>query len=134
MMEALAVRRVFDSYPELREDYIFVKEKGGRYRLAPIVGPDKQAIIERIDNTPIGKKVWASVSKNADIHSYRGEYVSRVYHSLARDIKDLKREDIIFCRKDEAGKKLDRDAVTTTSIAIGHNRSGVISEHYQYKL
>ena len=45
------------------------KDKGGRYRFAPVIGKDKHKIIDRMKGTPDGEKVWRYVSSNADIHS-----------------------------------------------------------------
>lgn len=38
--------------------------------------------------------------------------------------------DIYTCRKDESGKKLDRQAMKKCSKALGHNRISVVADNY----
>lgn len=137
-LEALQNTRCFTK----EDHFIRVKEKGGKIRYAPIVGPDKQQIIERIKATPEDKYVWQHVSSNADIHSYRDDYARYIYREYARDIKDIPYDrinkgsgrryqgDLYICRKDEKDKKLDRRAMLIVSKALGHNRQDVTAEHY----
>lgn len=122
--------------------FVYLKEKGGRERISPIIGPDKDKIIERFHNTGRDEKVWKHVSTNADIHGYRGEYATRIYKEYARDIDTLKREHTTFvyngketsalyiCRKDERGKILDKQAMEMASKALGHNRLEVVANNY----
>lgn len=122
--------------------FLFVKGKGGRFRPAPIVGKDIDKIVERIMNTPDGKKVWEYVNSNADVHGYRAEYATYIYKKYARDINDIPFDkvnkgtgrkyqgDVYVCRKDEVGKKLDKKAMEITSKALGHNRISVMADHY----
>ena len=122
--------------------YVYLKEKGGRERISPIVGPDKDKIIERFQNTGRYEKVWQHVSTNADIHSYRGIYATRVYKTYARDIDELRANHTTFtyqgkevsalyiCRKDERGKILDKQAMEMASKALGHNRLEVVANNY----
>ncbi|MCD8150790.1 MAG: hypothetical protein LUE92_14775 [Clostridiales bacterium] len=118
------------------------KDKNGRYRFAPVIGPDKEQIIQRFRNTPEGKKVWEHVHANADIHSYRSDYAVRIYRQTARPIEEIKynkinrgtnrafQGDVYVCRKDESGKKLDRRAMELCSKALGHNRVSVVAINY----
>jgi len=123
--------------------YVHVKSgKGGRERYSPIIGSDIQTILTRIMNTPFNKKVFEYVPSNADIHSYRSEYATAIYKQYARDIKDIPIDsinngngvryasDIYVCRKDEAGKKLDKRAMLICSKALGHNRIEVVANNY----
>ena len=115
-------------------------DKGGRDRYSPIVGPNKDKIIERMKNTAPDDKVWKHVPGNADIHSYRGEYATRVYKGYAREIKDIPHEitekgrkvqkEVYTCRKDEKGKKLDKVAMIKASKALGHNRLEIVANNY----
>lgn len=117
-------------------------DKGGRDRYSPILGPNKEQIIERMKNTPLDKKVWLHVPTKADIHGYRGDYATMIYKSYARDIKDIPydkinagtgkkyRSEVYVCRKDEAGKKLDKVAMMKASKALGHNRLEVVANNY----
>ena len=38
--------------------------------------------------------------------------------------------DVYTCRKDEAGKKLDKAAMLICSKALGHNRISVVADNY----
>ena len=118
------------------------KDKNGRYRFAPIIGPDREQIITRMRNTGYKEKVWLHVSGNADIHGYRAEYATAMYKMHARDIKDIPYDrvnkgtgrkfqgDVYVCRKDEKGKKLDKHAMFLCSKALGHNRISVVADNY----
>ena len=130
--------RLFDS-----EYYVFVRNgKGGRERLSPIVGKNAGQIVERIQSTPEREKVWQHVHKNADIHSYRAQYATDIYRAHARPIEQIPydrvnkgtgkryQSEVYSCRKDEAGKKLDKAAMLVCSKALGHNRISVVADHY----
>ena len=118
------------------------KDKNGRYRFAPIIGPDKDKIIERMQSTRTMEKVWQHVNGNADIHGYRAEYATAMYKQYARRIEDIPYDrinkgtgrrfqgDVYACRKDEAGRKLDRAAMLKCSKALGHNRISVVADNY----
>lgn len=123
------------------DHFILVKGKGGKYRLAPIIGENRANIIDRIAHTPKGEKVWQYVNTNADIHSYRSDYATALYKDYARPIDTIpydrvdtlgqkRQSEIYICRKDEKGKKLDRVAMETASKALGHNRVAVIANNY----
>lgn len=135
------IKEALETFPD--QDYFvhYVKDKGGRSRFAPIIGKNKQQIIERMTNTLPGKKVWEHVPTNADIHSFRADYATLLYKMCARNIEDIPRNEkirvgnkwksaIYICRKDEAKKKLDRAAMLKCSKALGHNRESVVADHY----
>lgn len=116
--------------------------KGGRERMSPIIGKNAEQIIDRIKETPPAEKVWQHVHKCADIHSYRSEYATAIYKANARAIQDIPfdrvnrgtgrryQSDVYTCRKDEAGKKLDKAAMLVCSKALGHNRISVVADNY----
>lgn len=118
------------------------QDKGGLYRLAPIIGDAKDKIIERMQKTPAHEKVWKTVNAHADIHGYRADYAGAVYKMYARDIKDIPydkyhpgihrwyQSEVYNCRKDEPGKKLDKRAMLKCSKSVGHGRIDVIAIHY----
>lgn len=123
--------------------YIYVeKGKGGRERISPIIGEHERQIVDRIKETKKEDKVWNYVNSNADIHSYRADYATRIYKKNARKIEDIPfdrvnkgtgrkyQSDVYTCRKDEAGKKLDKKAMLICSKALGHNRISVVADHY----
>lgn len=127
---------------EKSEYFVYLKEKGGRERIAPIIGPNKDQIVARFRNTIPDDKVWQHVSTNADIHSYRADYANTIYREYARKIEDIPydsvnngtgkkyQKDVWHCRKDEKGKKLDKRAMEIASKALGHNRIEVIANNY----
>lgn len=116
--------------------------KGGRERLSPIIGQFAGQIIGRIRETPAEEKVWQYVNTNADIHGYRAEYATTIYKAHARPIQDIPydrvhrgtgrryQSEVYTCRKDEAGKKLDKAAMLVCSKALGHNRISVVADNY----
>lgn len=116
--------------------------KGGRERYSPIVGKNAEQIIERIQDTPPEEKVWQHIHQCADIHGYRAEYATAIYKAHARAIKDIPydrvnrgtgkryQSEVYVCRKDEAGKKLDKAAMLVCSKALGHNRIEVVANNY----
>ncbi|MDO5440805.1 MAG: hypothetical protein Q4F12_04640 [Erysipelotrichaceae bacterium] len=123
--------------------YIHVKSgKGGRERYAPIVGEDADKVVERIKSIPASKKIFEYVSKNADIHSYRAEYATKMYKDNAREISEIPydkvnkgtgnkyQSGVYTCRKDESKKKLDKDAMVKCSKALGHNRPEIVAGSY----
>ena len=130
--------RMFDC-----EHFIHVRNgKGGRERISPIVGKNVGQILERMQNTAGEEKVWQHVNVNADIHAYRGDYATAIYKAHARPIEDIPfdrvnrgtgkrfQSEVYVCRKDEAGKRLDKAAMRICSKALGHNRIEVVANNY----
>ena len=128
-------------FPE--EWFIHVRNgKGGRERLSPIISKNAEQIIERIADTPAEEKVWQHIHNCADIHGYRAEYATAIYKAHARAIEDIPydrvnrgtgrryQSEVYICRKDEAGKKLDKAAMLICSKALGHNRISVVADNY----
>lgn len=123
------------------EYFIHTKEKVVENDF-PIIGDHSQQIIERFKATAPDEKVWEHVSQNADIHSYRAEYATQMYKMYARKIDQIPydrinkgtgkayQSEVYNCRKDEAGKKLDRRAMELCSKALGHNRVEVVANNY----
>lgn len=116
--------------------------KGGRERLSPIIGPNAEQIIKRFQETPAEEKVWQHIHQSADIHSYRAEYATAIYKAYARPIEEIPydgvnqgtgrnyQSEVYICRKDEAGRKLDKAAMLVCSKALGHNRISVVAHNY----
>ena len=137
-LEMLQDTRLFDE-----EYFTHVRNgKGGGERLSPIIGRFAGQIIGRIRETPAEEKVWQYVNTNADIHGYRAEYATAIYKTHARPIQDIPydrvhrgtgrryQSEVYTCRKDEAGKKLDKAAMLVCSKALGHNRISVVADNY----
>lgn len=110
------------------EAYLTVKGKGGRYREAPIIGPHKDAIIARINNSD--GKVWDKLPSHMDVHSYRSDYATAIYYAYARDLGEISRKEQYICRGDRRGEVYDREALLIASRALGHNRDEVVAGHY----
>ncbi len=129
-------------FPEA-QFFIHVRNgKGGRERFSPIIGRHAERIVERLAETPAEEKVWQHIHTSADIHGYRAEYATAVYKAHARAIEDIPydkvnrgtgkryQSEVYTCRKDEAGKKLDKAAMLVCSKALGHNRISVVADNY----
>ena len=129
---------------------VWIRGKGGRERVAPIVGDPEEirralAFLANLD----GRQ---RVHSAADIHSYRADYAKRIYTLYAKDPADLRgridytaitgktrngariwKSAVYICRGDQAGTVFDRAAMLQASRALGHDREGVVGEHYLYK-
>lgn len=137
-LEMLQDARMFDE-----EWFIHVRNgKGGRERISPIIGKFADQIVARIAETPAEETVWRHIHNSADIHGYRADYATAIYKAHAREIKDIPydrtnrgtgkryQSEVYTCRKDEAGKKLDKAAMLVCSKALGHNRISVVADNY----
>lgn len=71
--------------------------KGGRPRTSPIVGSEDeiQAVVAQL-RAAGSKKVYETVSTNADIHGYRAEYASYIYNAQKRDLSEFKNERLVM--------------------------------------
>lgn len=109
--------------------YIHVTNgKGGRQRDVPVLdnNPEVIAIMQAAgDNL-----VWPRIPSHMDVHSYRADYATALYHRTAKDTTTLPKDDIYRCRGDRAGVVYDRAAMLYVSRALGHNRISVIAGHY----
>lgn len=123
------------------EDKYYIKvnvgSKGGRERLAPIIG-NVESVVERMKSVGTNK-VFDKIPLAADIHSYRADYATAIYKAYARPIDELKCNlgvkggntgDVYVCRGDLKGVVYDRRAMEVASKALGHNRISVIAAHY----
>lgn len=124
---------------DLTEDglqlHVTKNTKGGRWRMAPIVGTtDEIAMVQRMCKAAGNSRVWPHVPSSADIHSYRADYCQRVYLQHARPTDQIPADCKYYCRGDKKGVVLDRAAMLEASRALGHNRIDVIASHYLYNL
>lgn len=109
--------------------------KGGRWRMAPLVGePEEIAMVQQMCRQAGEGRVWPHVPSSADIHSYRADYCQRVYLQHARTADQIPADARYYCRGDRKGVILDRAAMLEASRALGHNRIDVIASHYLYNL
>lgn len=139
-----AISEALRAFPDKEYFVYFQRDKGGRDRMAPIVGSDEQqkAVVERFRATSKNEKVWLAVPSAMDVHSYRSDYATALYREYARPIDEIPRDrvhegtgrryqsDVYHCRGDLAGVKLDKAAMRKVSIALGHNRLEVVASHY----
>lgn len=114
--------------------------KGGRPRKVPVIG-NVGLVVNLMKNTG-HNKVFEKVKSGADIHSYRSNYATSLYKSIARKIEDIPfdkinkgtgrayQSEVYVCRVDLKGVKFDKVAMLEVSRALGHNRISVIAEHY----
>ena len=124
--------------------------KGGRVRVAPVVGPpDQVRRVVDLMQAARGGKIFRRIHSHADVHHMRAVYASRVY-ARAMEGKSTSisgntgrgpgagreghQSGVYYCRKDRRGVWLDREAMRITSEALGHSRINVIAEHYLYTL
>lgn len=120
--------------------------KGGRERVAPVCGPDKEvALVVSLMQKAGEARVFERVPDAMDVHACRAEYAVRVYMAHRRPIEELTevrlsldgrhfKTQVYVCRGDMAGKVFDRKAMMIASRALGHNRLDVIAGHYLYSI
>ena len=71
--------------------------KGGRLRISPVIGSSEEIeTVKRICTEAGENKICPKPNKNADIHSYRAEYATRIYNEHKRDLEDFKHERLII--------------------------------------
>ena len=80
------------------------------------------------------------------LRGYRADYANRVYKMFARNVDSIPydtyhhglrawiQSEVYICRKDEAGKRLDKQAMFKCSKALGHNRIDVVAINYLREL
>lgn len=132
--------------------FIFVRNgKGGKLRYAPIVGPNTDAIVKKMKDTPAGEKVWGNVSldtfKSMNEHANRADYTATIYHEYARPIEEIPKDKInqgsgkayssqvYYTRKDMKGRQFDKLALGMAAVALGHSFDRIhdVVSHYAYK-
>lgn len=98
-----------------------VKEKGGRVRQIPILKEGRGAVTDVVNKAQDGDKpLFDKYTKMIDNHAYRAEYATNYYNELQKENdKPL----------DYKGK-YNSDNLRATSNALGHNRIGVVVDHY----
>lgn len=114
--------------------------KGGRERDLPVIGNIDNVV--KLMSSAGSSRVFNKISSAADIHSYRSDYATSYYKSIARDINDIPYDkinkgtgssyqgEVYVCRDDMKGIKFDKVAMAKVSKALGHNRISVIAGHY----
>lgn len=132
------------------QPFLYIVGKGGRERLAPIVGTAEQvaSAIAYLKGLNGSNKGFG----NADIHSYRSDYATAIYKancpadlSVYKGVKidyteltgkhdkhgqHIYKSALYVCRGDRKGEAMYRPAMLEASKALGHNRESVVGEHY----
>ena len=137
-----AIKEALKTFPDQDAFLHHRKDKGGKFRFSPIIGKNKEQIIQRMQRTGSKKKVWPRVHSCCDVHGYRGDYATLLYRTYARDVSKIPydrinrgtgrpyQSEVYICRKDEAGRRLDKAAMLKASRALGHNRIDVVANNY----
>ena len=140
------LQEALSTFPEFSFYLAHNQDKGGRYRIAPILFENQDLVVRRMQAVAPDELVFQHIHAAADIHHYRGIYAKTLYRKLARSPEDipydkihrgtgkLYQSDLYICRADEKGRFLDRRALLLTSIAMGHSRVDVIVRNYLYGL
>lgn len=103
--------------------------KGGRYRESEVIGNIEN--VKNLMQDAKKEKVFQNIPSGADIHEYRSDYATALYHKYARTIESIEDRHEIYCfRKDREGIILDRKAMQKVSINLGHSRISVVAGHY----
>ena len=128
--------------------FILVNEKGGKWRFAPIIGSDEdiKRVVDKIESTASGHRIWGKVSKNYDNHHSRAVYASNIYKMFARPISEIPfdkinrgsgkryQSDLYICRMDQKGKRMDKRGMRAAEIALGHQKIHTFGSFYSYLL
>lgn len=131
------------------EYFVNIKGKGGKVRAAHVLGTTEevQRAVAYIKTLTGDNYVHSA----ADIHSYRGDYATKIYNMYKGNIDDLRGKQInyteltgkrntdgseiyktalYYCKRDRKGVALDRRAMIIASQNLGHNRESVVGAHY----
>lgn len=140
------LKEALEAFPEFSFYLAHNQDKGGRYRVAPILPEYQDLIVSRMKSVAPDELVFRHIHSAADIHSYRGEYARRIYRRYERDLRTLPynkynrgtkkwyQGDVYICRSDEKGRRLDRMALYKTSLSLGHSRVDIVARNYLYGL
>ena len=94
--------------------HITKNTKGGRARVSPIIGDENEIkLVIELCKRSKENKIFPNPSENADIHSYRGEYATRIYNAYKRSLDKFKNERLIIHKNEiiksytsKSGRKL----------------------------
>ena len=140
--ELNTLQDALETFPEHEYFIHHRKDKNGKYRFAPVIGPNVDRIVEIMKSTQPDHRVWKKVSSAADVHGFRAVYADIMYKMYERKLEDIPydrihpatgrkyRSGVYHCRKDKCGKWLDREALAKCSKALGHNRIEVVARNY----
>jgi hypothetical protein len=115
----------------VRSDGVYLQDiagKGGKIRDVRVVGDVE--LVKRLCEEAGSGKVFDHVHNACDVHGYRADYAKRVYEATKRDLSDLNKSEMFYCRGDKKGVIYDRVALEEVSKNLGHNRIQVVSSSY----
>jgi len=98
--------------------------KGGKSRTVPVLAGHEQEVLCLTQGRQPDERVFATIPRHLDVHSYRRTYAQSLYialapgRSLPPSTDRLKRTDY------------DAEAVLKVSQALGHRRRQVVLQHY----
>lgn len=70
--------------------------KGGRTRISPVVGSEEEIkVVKKLCAEAGNNKIFPKPNPNADIHSYRAVYATRIYNEHKREYENFKNERLI---------------------------------------
>lgn len=110
--------------------------KGGLARITPLVCSKEAAerIIQQCKAAG-DKKLFDKIATSADIHSYRANFASAYYSTIApKDTSTIKGHDRYICRGSKAGTVYSRPHLRQVSEALGHHRECVVANSYLHDL
>lgn len=132
------------------QPYIHVDSgsKGGRERFAPVIG-DINTVVRLMESAG-SEHVFSrdEIPDKMDIHSFRANYATSLYNSIARPISEIPydryfdkkdksypyerkyQSQVYHCRGELKGVKLDKSAMYVVTQALGHDRISVVAGHY----
>ena len=84
--------------------------KGGRLRISPVVGSVEEVeTVKRLCAQAGEGKVFPKPSENADIHSFRAAYATKIYNQHKRDYSEYKNERLIIYKNKVYDSYLSED-------------------------
>ena len=112
-LSEIRARDIFEREGRL---FVAVREKGGRYREAPVLQEYTETVREIVSKKDSEDKIFEKVHSCIDIHSYRREYAQELYREITGQEYDAKNK--------------DEEALMQVSEALGHSRLDVVTRHY----
>ena len=121
---------------------VFLIEKGGKERTAPILPQYREAITQIVERAKPEEKIFDEYDHHINNHFLRGEYAKELASELSKSkdlnlmgldcsyLVNLKGKDLE--RKSGKAYGLDLEVAAAVSGALGHNRISVLA-HYLYR-
>lgn len=112
---------------EWERDGVMYHEKGGRFRIAPILKEYQRDVSQILKGKDPDKPIFESYSAKIDNHAFRADYAKKRYEELVQS-KLILGEGL---KNDFRG--YDKSLLKEVSQNLGHNRERVVVEHYLKK-